>query len=112
MGAVVVHAGDVEAGHGVFRGLSVPLGVSGFRVNQLELPAGAEAPEHDHASDGQEEVYAVIGGGGVLRLGDEEVALRPGHFVFCPPEVRRQMVAGENGLVWIGIGSAPQPTSS
>ena len=44
------------------------------------------------------------------RLGDEEIALRPGHFVYCPPDVRRQMVAGDEGLVWIGIGSAvPTP---
>lgn len=106
MGAVVVDVHEVEASHGVFHALTDPLGVSGFRVNQLNLPAGAEGPEHDHAGNGQEEVYAVIGGSGVLRLGDEEIALRPGHFVYCPPEVRRQMVAGDDGLAWIGIGSA------
>lgn len=106
MSAVVVQKDDVEARNGVFRALTDPLGVSGFRVNQLELAPGAQGPEHDHSGNGQEEVYAVIAGGGVLRLGDEEVALRPGHFVYCPPEVRRQMVAGDEGLVWIGIGSA------
>ena len=106
MSAVVVHADEVEASHGVFRALSDPLGVSGFRVNRLDLAPGAQGPEHDHSGDGQEEVYVVIGGGGVLRLGDEEIALRTGHFVFCPPEVRRQMVAGDDGLAWIGIGSA------
>lgn len=112
MSALVVHADDVEASHGVFRPLTDPLGVSGFRVNQLELAAGAEGPEHDHTSNGQEEVYAVIRGGGVLRVGDEEIALRPGDFVYCPPEVRRQMVAGHEGLVWIGIGSALPPSAS
>ena len=106
MGAVVVHAGDVEESHDVFRALTAPLGVNGLRVNQLELAPGTEGPEHDHAGNGQEEVYAVIAGGGVLRMGEEEVALRPGHFDYCPPEVRRQLVAGDEGLVWIGIGSA------
>lgn len=106
MSCAVVHATDVEASRGVFRALTDTLGVSGFRVNQLELPAGAEGPEHDHTGNGQEEVYAVIGGGGVLRMGEDEVELRPGHFVYCPPDVRRQMVAGDEGLVWIGIGSA------
>jgi len=101
----VVHAGDVEAAHGVFRALTDRLGVAGFRVNQLELAAGAEGPEHDHAENAQEEVYAVIGGGGVLRLDGNEISLRPGHFVYCPPSARRQMVAGEEGLTWIGIGS-------
>jgi quercetin dioxygenase-like cupin family protein len=106
MDAVVLHADDVDASHGVFRTLTDPLGVSGFRVHRPDLAAGAEGPEHDHSENGQEEVYAVIGGSGVLRLGDEQVALRPGHFVYCPPDVRRQMVAGDEGLVWIGIGSA------
>src|SRR5919201_3091653 len=77
-----------------------------FRINQLELAAGAEGPEHDHIGDDQEEVYAVVAGGGVLRTGGEEIPLRAGHFVYLPPDVRRQMVAGDQGLTWIGIGSA------
>jgi quercetin dioxygenase-like cupin family protein len=101
----VVHASDVEAQHGVFRALTDELGVGGFRINQLELAAGAEGPEHDHVANAQEEVYVVIGGSGVLRADGEEIPLRPGHFVFCPPEVRRQMVAGDEGLTWVGIGS-------
>lgn len=102
----VVDANEVEASHGVFRALSAPLGVNGFRVNRLELPPGGEGPEHDHRENGQEEVYAVVGGGGTLRVDGEEFELRPGHFVYCSPEARRQMSAGDEGLVWIGIGSA------
>ena len=106
MGIVVVHADDVDVRNGVVRPLSDPLGVSGFRVNRLELPPGAEGFEHDHTANDQEEVYVVVSGGGVLRADGEEIELRPGHFVFCPPDVRRQMVAGDEGLVWVGIGSA------
>lgn len=108
----VIHASDVEAQHGVFRGLTDQLGVAGFRVNQLELAPGAEGPEHDHSSNGQEEVYAVVAGSGLLRADGEEIPLRPGHFVFCPSTVRRQMVAGEDGLTWIGIGSALAETDA
>jgi len=104
--ATVIHVTEIESPNGVFRGLSDPLGVGGFRVNQLELGPGKEGPEHDHTGNEQEEVYAVIRGGGTLRLDGEEIELRPGHFVFCPPAARRQMVAGDEGLVWIGIGSA------
>lgn len=106
MASKVIHASDVEASHGVFRPLTGPLGVAGFKVNQLELPAGAEGPEHDHAANGEEEVYAIVAGGGVLRIDGEEIPLRPGHFVYCAPESRRQMAAGDEGLTWIGIGSA------
>ena len=105
MGAKVVHVGDVEAAHGVFRGMSGPIGVSAFRINQLELAPGKEGPEHDHTGDGQEEVYVVIGGSGLVRLDGEEIELRAGDFVFCPPEARRQMVAGDDGLVWVGVGA-------
>ena len=103
----MVHAGDVESPNGVFRGLSAPLGVAAFRVNRLELPAGAEGPEHDHSGDGQEEVYAVVDGSGTLRIDGEEIALRPGHFVFVSPDTRRQMIAGADGLAWVGIGASP-----
>jgi quercetin dioxygenase-like cupin family protein len=43
----------------------------------------------------------------VLRADGQEIPVRPGHFVYCPPHVRRQMVAGKEGLTWIGIGSLP-----
>jgi quercetin dioxygenase-like cupin family protein len=101
----VIDASEIEAHHGVFRPLSGPLGVSSFKVNRLELPAGAEGPEHDHAADAEEEVYAVLEGGGTLRVDGEEIVLTPGMFVYCSPEARRQMVAGESGLTWIGIGA-------
>ncbi len=105
MGSQVVHTSDIEASHGVFRALTDKLGVAGFKINQLDLPAGKEGPEHDHAENGEEEVYAVIGGSGTLRIDGEDVALQPGHFVYCPPSARRQMIAGDDGLTWIGIGS-------
>ncbi len=52
---------------------------------------------------------AAVGGSGVLRLPDREIPVRPGHCISCPPEVRRQPVAGDEGPAWIGIGSAPPP---
>ena len=97
---------EVEARNGISRALTDRLGVTGFRINQLELVAGAEGLEHDHAGNDQEEVYAVVAGDGVLRAGGEEIPLRAGHFVYLPPDVRRQMVAGDQGVTWIGIGSA------
>ena len=107
MAHVVIDANDVDVQHGVFRGLSDPLGVGAFKVNRLELPPGGEGPEHDHASNSEEEVYAVVGGSGRLRVDGEEIELRPGHFVFCSPDARRQMIAGDEGLVWVGIGATP-----
>jgi len=65
----IVDVNEVESPNGVFRALTDPLGVGGFRINQLELAPGAEGPEHDHTKNDQEEVYAVVAGSGVLRTG-------------------------------------------
>ena len=101
----VVDVSQVESPNGIFRALTDQLGVAGFRINQLELAPGAEGFEHDHTANDQEEVYAVVAGSGVLRTGGEEIPVRAGHFVHLPSDVRRQMVAGDQGLTWIGIGS-------
>ncbi len=103
----IVNASDVEAMNGVFRPMRSALGVSAFGVNQLELPAGASGPEHDHSADGQEEVYVITGGGGTIRVDGEDAELRPGHYVYVSPDARRQMIAGDQGLTWVGIGCAP-----
>jgi uncharacterized cupin superfamily protein len=73
----MVDVSQVEARNGIFRALTDQLGVAGFRINQLELAAGAEGPEHDHVGNDQEEVYAVVAGGGVLRTGGEEIRCAP-----------------------------------
>lgn len=101
----VIDVTQVELRNGFFRALTDQLGVASFRINQLELGPGAEGLEHDHIEKDQEEVYAIVAGDGVLRAGGEEIPLRAGHFVRLAPDVRRQMVAGEQGLTWIGIGS-------
>ena len=107
MAHTIVDAGEIEARRGVFKPIRPALGVTAFGINQIQLPPGGESFEHDHTGDGQEEVYAIIGGSGTIRVEGEEHELRPGHFVFLSPDARRQLVAGPGGLTWIGIGSKP-----
>jgi uncharacterized cupin superfamily protein len=104
MAHAIVNAEDVEAQGGKFRALTGPLNVEGFAINRLELQPGESAPDHNHREDDEEEVYAIVSGSGTLRVDDEEISLRPGDFVRCSPDAQRQMVAGDGGLVWIGIG--------
>jgi quercetin dioxygenase-like cupin family protein len=103
----IVDVSEIESPNGVFKPLRPSLGVSAFGINQLELPANAEGPEHDHGEDGQEEVYAIVRGAGAIRVEGEERDLHPGQFVFLAPGTSRQMVAGPDGLAWIGIGCQP-----
>ena len=95
---------DVE---GLFRPVGEALGASAFGLNQLELAPEATGPVHDHRRDGQQEVYLVIRGRGTVRIDGHEYELQPGQFIFLSPEAERQMVAGAEGLAWVGIGCKP-----
>jgi quercetin dioxygenase-like cupin family protein len=81
--------------------------VTAFGLNELELAPNAEGPVHDHRHDGQEEVYVIVRGDGMIRIEGTEHELLLGHYVFVPPDVKRQLVAGSAGLVWVGIGCQP-----
>jgi uncharacterized cupin superfamily protein len=55
------------------------LGVTSFGMQVENFPAHFEHfPEHDHASDGQEEVYTALSGSAVLHAGGEHHRLEPG----------------------------------
>jgi quercetin dioxygenase-like cupin family protein len=101
-----VDTDQIEKQNGIFKGLSGPLGVQAFSINRIELPVGGSGPAHDHASDGQEEVYVVIGGSGTLRVDGEDVELRPGIVVFVTPESTRQLSGGDEGLTFVAAGAA------
>src|ERR1700744_5014773 len=46
---------------GAFKRARAELGVESFGMQVIEMPPGSELyPEHDHAGDGQEEVYVVL----------------------------------------------------
>ena len=54
---------------------------------------------------GQEEVYIPVAGSGVIRIGDEEVPLEPGRFVLVTPDETRRVIAGDEGLSYVVVGS-------
>jgi quercetin dioxygenase-like cupin family protein len=103
----IAEAAKVEPVNGVIRMMRQELGVSAFGINELELPPSTEGPEHDHSSDGQEEVYVVVRGSGTIRLDGAEEQVAPGRWIFLSPDQKRQMVAGPDGLAWIGVGCQP-----
>lgn len=107
MGYTVVDAADVEASFGAFRKMRQALGVTGFGVNQLDLPAGASGREHDETDGGQEEVYVVLAGGGTMLVDEEPVELVPGRWLRIDAGATRIPSAGPEGLRLIMIGSTP-----
>lgn len=91
-----------------FRPARQALGVTSWGMNVLELdPNCSGYPEHDHASDGHEEVYVVLRGSVVLRVGDEEQVLSQGDFVRVAPQLRRQLVTRDEGATLLALGGTP-----
>ena len=63
-GFKVAKIDDIEGGYGgAFKKVRATLGISAFGIQVIDMPPNADAyPEHDHASDGQEEVYTALRG--------------------------------------------------
>jgi mannose-6-phosphate isomerase-like protein (cupin superfamily) len=107
MGYTAVDVAELEreGPGGAVRKVRRALGARAFGFNYITLPAGSEGREHDHAEDGQEEVYVVVRGSGVMRVDGDEVDLRPGVFVRVDPDTTRLPVAGPDGLEFVTFGA-------
>jgi uncharacterized cupin superfamily protein len=68
-------------------------------------PGMLSAPFHCHSME--EELFVVLGGDGTLRLGDEEIPIRPGHVVARPPDtgVAHAFRGGDSGLTYLAYGT-------
>src|SRR5579862_5197923 len=75
-----------ERYHGIVRLAGAHLGVQSFGLQVLELPAGfTDYHEHDHADDGQEEVYVVLRGSARFAVAGQDVELDPGRMLWVGP---------------------------
>ena len=84
------------------------LGVTAWGMNAERLPAGwADYPDHDHAEDGQEEVYVVLEGSATLEAGGESWTLVPGVFARVGAEQKRKITPGGDGVTLLAIGGTP-----
>ncbi len=105
-----VDVADVEPRRGGEHGLRQmrrALGVSALGINYISLPPNSEGPEHDESTTGQEEVYVILSGDGVLRVAGDELPLVPGRWIFVAPGTPRQVVSGDEGVAWLCAGAVP-----
>ncbi len=99
---------ELESYQGQFLYAGKGLGVTAWGMNVLRLPAGWTGyPEHDHAKDGQEEVYVVIEGSATLTAGGESWSLTPGTLARVGPRQGRKIVPGERGVTILALGGVP-----
>jgi mannose-6-phosphate isomerase-like protein (cupin superfamily) len=103
-----IDAFESHDGGGRFLYAGRGLGVTSFGMNVARYPAGyADYPEHDHARDGQEEVYLVLEGDATLHAGDESFDLPAGTFARVGAGQRRKIVPGPDGVTVLAIGGIP-----
>jgi mannose-6-phosphate isomerase-like protein (cupin superfamily) len=100
---------EMEAGFGGgFVKARAELGVSSFGMQVIRMPPDfGDYPEHDHAGDGQEEVYLALGGSGWIDIDGERVELGEDVLVRVAPEVKRKVHPGPEGLKMLVIGGCP-----
>ncbi|SDJ64475.1 Cupin domain-containing protein [Halovenus aranensis] len=71
----------------------------GFTV--LDATEGWDGMEHDHAEDGQEEVYLLVDGSGVLTVDGDELQLDPGEAVRVDADASRHLSFDEESTMVI-----------
>ena len=100
---------DMEAIYrGAYKRARAELGVGAFGLSVLDLPpSNTQYPEHDHGSDGQEEVYVPMGGSGEIEIEGERFPLEPGTMVRVGPGVTRKLLPGDEGMRVLAIGGVP-----
>ena len=93
---------------GAFKKARAELGVTSFGVQVIDMPPNAEQyPEHDHAEDGQEEVYLPLRGGGEIEIEGERLRLDPERIVRVAPGTRRRIRTGDEPMRLLALGGVP-----
>jgi mannose-6-phosphate isomerase-like protein (cupin superfamily) len=84
------------------------LGVASFGMQVVDLPPNYnDYPEHDHESDGQEEVYSVMRGSGAIEIEGERLELTPDVLVRVGPGIKRKLYSGPEGMRVLALGGTP-----
>ena len=93
---------------GSFKRARAELGVTSFGVQVIDFPANNDLyPEHDHAEDGQEEVYLAVSGQGEIEVEGDKHALTPDVMVRVGPGVNRKVRTGDSAMRLLVMGGVP-----
>ena len=110
----VKQVGDMEAiFYGSFKRAGAELELSSFGMNVIDFPPDAGEgvyPDHDHAEEGEEEVYLAWRGSGILTVEGEEITLDQDTAVRVGPETKRKVRSGPDGLRLgeVEVGTEPE----
>jgi hypothetical protein len=93
---------------GGFKRARAELGVEAFGLQVIDMPPNyPDYPEHDHAEDGQEEVFMAIRGGGEIEIDGERFPLDPEHMARVASGIKRKVWPGDEGIRMVIVGGVP-----
>ncbi|HWP33159.1 MAG TPA: cupin domain-containing protein [Solirubrobacterales bacterium] len=102
-GYTIKHRDEFESmegsGDSTWRLARKALGTSSFGFNLVEIEPGGQIPEHDEGGSGQVELFIVLEGEAVMRLGGEEHSAPAGTFASIEPPVTRTILNRSEGKV-------------
>jgi hypothetical protein len=100
---------EMEAVYGgAFKRARAELGVESFGIGIIDLPPNYENyPEHDHAGDGQEEVFVALRGSGEIEIAGERYPLDADHVARVASGTMRKVWPGADGLRLLALGGVP-----
>jgi mannose-6-phosphate isomerase-like protein (cupin superfamily) len=99
-------ANNVDGLEAHFAAAALGLKQSGISYQRIE-PGRRQPWGHRHQV--QEEVYVILAGSGIAKLGDEEVEVRPLDAIRVSPALARNFEAGPEGLDLLAYGSPRDP---
>jgi len=81
-------------------------GSSRLSVTWVEGKPGSEQQVHAHKAN--EQVYVIVRGRGLMRVGDEQESVEAGDLVFIPPKTDHAIRnVGDEPLVYVSATSPP-----
>jgi mannose-6-phosphate isomerase-like protein (cupin superfamily) len=93
---------------GAFKRARAELGVESFGLQVIDMPPNFDNyPEHDHAEDGQEEVFMALRGGGEIEIDGERCPLDPEHMARVAAGTKRKVWPGGEGIRMVIVGGVP-----
>ena len=93
---------------GAFKRARAELGVESFGMQIIDMPPDFERyPEHDHAHDGQEEVFIALRGGGEIEIAGERFPIDGDRMARVAPGPKRKVWPGSDGIRLLVLGGIP-----
>jgi uncharacterized cupin superfamily protein len=84
------------------------LGLSKLGMNAIRMPPHWEHyPEHDHAADGEEELYIPLEGSGTLHAEGQSYPMHRGVLIRVGPSTKRKIVPGAEGMTLLVLSDRP-----